>query len=85
MLTVDGYPIYGFGFGDFGLSGMINFFFHPSKFKIRFYKIKAPTKRPLNNGNRGNRGRSYKEICRVVNPNQFAFPNKVQTGPFCPY
>lgn len=52
-----------------------------------FYIFAVPTKRSSNggSGNRRNQGRSYKDICRVVSPNQFAFPNKVQTGPFCPY
>ena len=32
-------------------------------------------------------GRTYKDICRVVNPNQFAFPNRVPypAAPYCPY
>ena len=32
---------------------------------------------------RENRGRSYKDICRVVNPTQYAMGKL--TAPFCPY
>ncbi|XP_055523858.1 uncharacterized protein LOC129717754 [Wyeomyia smithii] len=32
-------------------------------------------------------GRSYKDICRVVNPTQYALPGSVSypAAPFCPY
>ncbi|XP_058813890.1 uncharacterized protein LOC131677841 [Topomyia yanbarensis] len=37
--------------------------------------------------NRKPKGRSYKEICRVVNPTPYALPGRVPfpAAPFCPY
>uniref|UniRef100_U5EKY8 Putative conserved secreted protein n=1 Tax=Corethrella appendiculata TaxID=1370023 RepID=U5EKY8_9DIPT len=36
---------------------------------------------------REHRGRSYKELCRVINANPYAFPGRVPypAAPFCPY
>lgn len=51
------------------------------------YGYQGTQRKPQTN-NRQNKGRSYNDICRVVNPNRnYAFPNQAPfpAQPFCPY